>query len=404
MLLAVPNVSEGRDRATIERLAGAFGALRLLDVHSDPDHGRSVLSFAGEQAEIAEGLLAGAREAIAAIDLSRHEGLHPHVGAIDVASGRPPRRRHARRRDRGGAHRGRADRRRARAAGVPLRRAGRAAASAPTSAPAGSRRWPRGCRPASWSPDYGPAEPHPTAGAVLVTARPPLAAFNVDLDTDDVELARAIAAELRESGGGPAGVRAIGLYLPARGRAQVSFNVHDPVAVPLAELVARVRERAPVAEAELVGLAPRAAFAGFPDDVPLRGFDPERHLIEEALASLELMAQTKRKRKHRGTAAGTIESRGRTGRPPTSSEIKKTAAQRRQDRLDKPPTWRGAMNRAAIAAVGLRRDRHARPRPAAGRRRGARNLRVRDLRASGYYMDKWLYQRRQRQGQQQKQR
>ena len=85
MLLAVPNVSEGRDRATIERLAGAFGALRLLDVHSDPDHGRSVLTLAGEQAEIAEGLLAGAREAVAAIDLRAHDGLHPHVGAIDVA-------------------------------------------------------------------------------------------------------------------------------------------------------------------------------------------------------------------------------------------------------------------------------------------------------------------------------
>ena len=103
---------------------------------------------------------------------------------------------------------------------------------------------------------------------------------------DDVELAKEIAAGLREAGGGPAGVRAIGLYLPARGRAQVSLNVHDPQAVPLAELVARVRERAPVAEAELVGLAPRAAFEGFPDDVPLRGFDPERHLIEEALGSL----------------------------------------------------------------------------------------------------------------------
>jgi glutamate formiminotransferase/glutamate formiminotransferase/formiminotetrahydrofolate cyclodeaminase len=137
------------------------------------------------------------------------------------------------------------------------------------------------------APDYGPPEPHPTAGAVLVTARAPLVAFNLDLDSDDVDLARSIAADLRESGGGPAGVRAMGLYLPARGRAQVSFNVHDPEGVPLADLVARVRERAPVAEAELVGLAPRAAFAGFPDDVPLRGFDPERHLLEEALASLD---------------------------------------------------------------------------------------------------------------------
>lgn len=286
MLLAVPNVSEGRDRATIERLAGAFGALRLLDVHSDPDHGRSVLTFAGEQAEIADGLLAGAREAVVAIDLGGRVGLHPHVGAIDVA---PVVHLDA-------ATRGAAIAAALTAAGligdelelpVFLYGAlanGRERADVRAGGLEGLKvRMLSG----ELAPDYGPPAPHPTAGAVLVTARPPLAAFNVDLGTDDVELARAIAAELREAGGGPPGVRAIGLYLPARGRAQVSFNVHDPVAVPLADLVARVRERAPVAEAELVGLAPRAAFAGFPDDVPLRGFDPELHLIEEALASLD---------------------------------------------------------------------------------------------------------------------
>jgi glutamate formiminotransferase/glutamate formiminotransferase/formiminotetrahydrofolate cyclodeaminase len=286
VLLAVPNVSEGRDRATIERLAGAFGALRLLDVHSDPDHGRSVLTFAGEQAEIADGLLAGAREAVVAIDLGGRVGLHPHVGAIDVA---PVVHLDA-------ATRGAAIAVALTAAGligdelelpVFLYGAlanGRERADVRAGGLEGLKvRMLSG----ELAPDYGPPAPHPTAGAVLVTARPPLAAFNVDLGTDDVELARAIAAELREAGGGPPGVRAIGLYLPARGRAQVSFNVHDPVAVPLADLVARVRERAPVAEAELVGLAPRAAFAGFPDDVPLRGFDPELHLIEEALASLD---------------------------------------------------------------------------------------------------------------------
>jgi glutamate formiminotransferase/glutamate formiminotransferase/formiminotetrahydrofolate cyclodeaminase len=284
--MAVPNVSEGRDRATIERLAGAFGALRLLDVHSDPDHGRSVLTFAGEQAEIADGLLAGAREAVLAIDLGGRVGLHPHVGAIDVA---PVVHLDA-------ATRGAAIAAALTAAGligdelelpVFLYGAlanGRERADVRAGGLEGLKvRMLSG----ELAPDYGPPAPHPTAGAVLVTARPPLAAFNVDLGTDDVELARAIAAELREAGGGPPGVRAIGLYLPARGRAQVSFNVHDPVAVPLADLVARVRERAPVAEAELVGLAPRAAFAGFPDDVPLRGFDPELHLIEEALASLD---------------------------------------------------------------------------------------------------------------------
>ncbi len=135
-------------------------------------------------------------------------------------------------------------------------------------------------------PDYGPREPHPTAGATLVAARPPLVAFNVDLVTADVEVARRIAASLRESGGGLPGVRAIGLYLDDRGRAQVSTNVHDHRAVPLREIVERVRAETAVAEAELVGLAPRAALEGFPADVPLRGFSPERHLVEEALEAV----------------------------------------------------------------------------------------------------------------------
>jgi glutamate formiminotransferase / 5-formyltetrahydrofolate cyclo-ligase len=135
-------------------------------------------------------------------------------------------------------------------------------------------------------PDYGPARLHPTAGAVLAAARPPLVAFNVDLVTDDVDVARDIAAGLRESGGGLPGVRALGLYLEQRGRAQVSTNVHDHRAVPLGEVVEYVRARAKVAEAELVGLAPRQAFEGFPDDVPLRGFDPERHILEDALTAI----------------------------------------------------------------------------------------------------------------------
>ena len=132
-------------------------------------------------------------------------------------------------------------------------------------------------------PDFGPRRLHPSAGAVLVAARPPLIAFNVDLVTDDLERARHIAAGLRETGGGLPGVRAIGLFLPARGRAQVSVNVEDHLAASLGEIVERVRQEAEIAEAELVGLAPTAAFEGFPDDVPLRGFDPERHLIENAL-------------------------------------------------------------------------------------------------------------------------
>jgi glutamate formiminotransferase len=140
------------------------------------------------------------------------------------------------------------------------------------------------------APDFGPALPHPAAGATLVTARPPLAAFNVELDSGDLDLARAVAAGLRESGGGPAGVRAIGLLLSS-GRAQVSTNVQDPLAVPLAEVVERVRGlAAPLGarpmEAELVGLVPEGALRGYPADVPIRDFDPEARSIERRLAAL----------------------------------------------------------------------------------------------------------------------
>jgi glutamate formiminotransferase len=136
-------------------------------------------------------------------------------------------------------------------------------------------------------PDLGPSEPHPTAGATLVTAREPLVAFNVELDTPNAEVARAVAAGLREAGGGLAGVRALGLPRDS-GQCQISLNVHDPIGVPLAEVIAEIKRLAaehgahPV-EAELVGLAPEAAFEGYPDDVPIKGFDPRRDIIENVL-------------------------------------------------------------------------------------------------------------------------
>ena len=285
LLLAVPNVSEGSDQARIDAIAAAFAPARLLDVHSDADHGRSVFWLAARQGELARCLVGGARAALDHIDLRAHSGLHPHVGAFDVAPVvylDPA--------DRGPAcaealtaaaligdrlelpvflygelatapdRRERADLRRGGPAGLAVRMAD-----------------------AQLRPDYGPARPHPSAGAVLVTARQPLVAFNLVLVARDVELARRVAAGLRESGGGLAGVRAIGLWLERRGCAQVSINVHDHLRTPLARVVAAVREQAEVAEAELVGLAPRAAFEGFPSDLPLPGFDPQRHLIENAL-------------------------------------------------------------------------------------------------------------------------
>ena len=288
LLLAVPNVSEGSDTVGLEAIERAFHPAAFLDLHMDPDHGRAVFTLAAEQGRLAVALLAGAREVVARVDLTRHEGLHPFVGALDV---------------------------------LPIvylddGRRGAACAEVLTAAALigeelelpvflygdlatrPEQRERAYLREGGWRalagkiesgdlvPDYGPARIHPTAGALLAAARPPLVAFNLDLDTDDVEAARRIAALLRESGGGLEGVRALGLYLPTRGRAQVSTNVHDYRTTPLRAIVEEVRKHADVAEAELVGLAPEAAFEGFPRDVPLRGFSPERHLIENVLRTL----------------------------------------------------------------------------------------------------------------------
>jgi glutamate formiminotransferase len=137
-------------------------------------------------------------------------------------------------------------------------------------------------------PDFGPRRPHPTAGGTLVAARPPLVAFNVEIDSADVDVARAIAADIRESDGGLPGVRAIGLDVGDAGTCQVSMNVQDPFRVPLAKVVAAVRSRAAergtaVRCAQLVGLAPADALAGFPEDVEIRGFDERRHVLEHAI-------------------------------------------------------------------------------------------------------------------------
>jgi glutamate formiminotransferase len=138
--------------------------------------------------------------------------------------------------------------------------------------------------PARRRPDFGPPHMHPTAGAALVAARAPLVAFNVLLAPHVLmEDARRIAGLIREGGGeGLPGVRAIAVDLRG-GPVQVSMNVERPLEVPLARVVDAVRAHAPIARAELVGLAPAAAFDGFPSDVELPGFDPARHLIENAL-------------------------------------------------------------------------------------------------------------------------
>jgi glutamate formiminotransferase/glutamate formiminotransferase/formiminotetrahydrofolate cyclodeaminase len=298
-LLAVPNVSEGRDAARIETLEAAFSeGARLLDRHTDADHDRTVFTLAadaeltGTEKALVDALANGAEAAIEAIDMSAYEGLHPAIGALDVCPLvwlYPD--------DRDAAGTGAvAVAERIGALGVPVFLYGDLASAPERRERAYFRNgglaelWLR-MESGELAPDYGPPEPHPRAGATLVTARPPLAAFNVELDSDDVEVARAVAAGLREAGGGLSGVRAIGLALGG-GRGQVSTNVHDPAATPLALVVERVRALAaplgarPV-EAELVGLIPEAALAGYPQDVPIRGFDPGRHTIERCLEGIE---------------------------------------------------------------------------------------------------------------------
>jgi glutamate formiminotransferase len=285
LLLAVPNVSEGRDSAVLDAIGRAFQPARRLDLHADHDHGRSVFTLVAEQGKLARALVSGACAALDRIDLGRHDGVHPHVGALDVMpvvyldEG-----------ERGAACAealtaaalvgaelelpvflyGELATRPEHAERSELRRGGREELG-------------RRIEAGELEPDYGPRRVHPTAGALLATARPPLVAFNLELTGGDLELARSIAAELRESGGGLPGVRALGLPLAGRGRVQVSTNVHDHRETRLREIVEFVRERAEIAEAELVGLAPRAALDGFPDDVSLRGFDPARHVLENAL-------------------------------------------------------------------------------------------------------------------------
>jgi glutamate formiminotransferase / 5-formyltetrahydrofolate cyclo-ligase len=288
LLVAVPNVSEGRETSVLEAIERAFAPAHFLDLHRDADHGRAVFTLAAQQGELSEALLSGAREAVRRVDLTRHQGVHPNVGAMDVMPVVYL----------DGERRGAACAELLTAAGligdeleVPVVLYGELATKPEHVERAELRRggWKKlaeRIESGEVIPDYGPARAHPTAGAILAAARPPLVAFNLDLRGADLRVAKEIAAGLRESGGGLPGVRAIGLWLADRGRAQVSTNIHDHRVTPLRMVVEAVREHAEIAEAEVVGLAPKTAFERFPEDVPLRGFSPERSVLENALLSL----------------------------------------------------------------------------------------------------------------------
>lgn len=298
-LLAVPNFSEGRDDATIDALGHALtgggeagapgGAVRLLATHRDPDHNRCVFTLAGEPGTLAPALLEAARVAVERIDLARHEGVHPHVGALDVAPIV-----YLRDADRGAACAEAlvtADLL-ARHLGLPVLMYG-ALAQGRTRAElrrGGPAELARRLESGDLAPDFGPPRAHRTAGVALCAARPPLVAFNVTLRPPaTLEQAREIAARIREGGPeGLPGLRAIGLQLDRQQEVQISMNVERPDLTPLREVIAAIAKHAEPATAELVGLAPEQAFDGFPSDLPIPGFDPDHHLIERALARARL--------------------------------------------------------------------------------------------------------------------
>ena len=280
-LESVPNFSEGRDRATIDALGEALRAhARLLDVHADADHNRSVFTLVGDEQQLADALLAAVAVAVERIDLRTHEGVHPRIGAADVVPIVPleP-----------------SDLDRARAAAQRIgARIGEELAlpvfvyAPPDRGPAFYRRGGvdglrRRLGAGELAPDFGPARLHESAGGVILGARRALIAFNVDL-RGTVEAAREVAAVVRETGGGFPGVRALGLELPRAGLVQVSMNVEDWEAAALHEIVERIvaeaeARGAEVVGSELVGLMPAgAAAAAAGAMLRIDGFDATRVL------------------------------------------------------------------------------------------------------------------------------
>jgi len=283
-LESVPNFSEGRDPATIDALAAALqsGGARLLDVHSDADHHRSVFTLVGTAEELVESLVAGIACAAERIDLRRHQGAHPRIGAADVVPIVPLTD---------------GDEERARAAALELAARVGEELGLPVflygelgegRGPAFFRRGgpdelQRRVEAGEVGPAFGPSRLSERAGGVLVGMRRPLIAFNVNL-RGSLEAAREVAAVVRETGGGFPGVRALGVELPSAGLVQVSMNVEDWEAAALHEIVERVEQEAAsrgaeMVGSELVGLMPAgAAAAAAGAALRIDGFDASRVL------------------------------------------------------------------------------------------------------------------------------
>ena len=294
LLECVPNVSEGRDTRVIDRLADAVtsGGATLLDVHSDVDHHRSVFTIIGEPDSVECSVLALARAAVEFIDLTKHRGAHPRIGAIDVIPFVPLRL--ASMRDAvASAHR--VGLTLAAEVDVPVFFYAEAAArrnrrELPVVRKGGFERLAeRLCAP-GWRPDAGPATPHPTAGATVVGARRPLIAFNAVLASDDLGVADAISRRIRTSSGGLPAVQAMGVLLASRGLAQVSMNLLDYRLTPPRTVCERIESEArclasAIREYELVGCAPAEAFDQWPATLASIANLKESQLLDSGLFS-----------------------------------------------------------------------------------------------------------------------
>ena len=293
--LAVPNVSEGRDQDVVDALVEAISlpGVRVLNVHSDVDHNRSVLTVAGDPLALQDAMVALAGEAMERIDLRRHKGVHPRIGALDlvpIVALTPDEMPMACELATGIAQRIGEE------LALPVFRYGEIAKDPARARPHDFRRGGLDALTAAVedgeiTPDDGPHRIHATAGAVMVGAREPLIAWNVWLPDATLDQARAIAARVREAGGGPPGVRALGLYLAESGLAQVSMNLEDFRRTPPAVAVGAVRREAErlgidAGDSELVGLIPAMALRGpSPSALRLARFRPGQ-VLEAQLASL----------------------------------------------------------------------------------------------------------------------
>ena len=295
-LECVPNVSEGRDGGVLRRLGEAVdhAGARLVDVHSDVDHHRSVFTFLGAPDAVERAALALGRLAVELIDLRRHAGVHPRIGAVDVMPFVPL----------GGlsmaeavtiAHR--AGRAFASETGVPVFFYEEAALlpgrrDMPELRAGGFERLAERVASPLWRPDAGPVAPHPTAGATVVGARKFLIAYNINLNTPDMGIANKIAKAIRFSSGGLRFAKAMGVDLKARGLAQVSINMTDFEQTPLHRVFETVKREAErygclIVGSEIVGLLPKKAIEMTADFyLQLENFSPAQVLENRLAAAL----------------------------------------------------------------------------------------------------------------------